>query len=1269
MITAVTENQLDAWVRGNAQLAQKVVVELVWRLVAASCPNPRERRFPLGDSIGQHGPDGILDVDLGFGLFVPEGQTLWEIGCSGRAGAKATQDYKELTENVPAEVRADAAFVFVTPLSGRKDWEFTWKGDAQADWLKKRRKSNEWKEIRIIDGTRLIDWVHQFPAVELWLAEIIGGVRAQQIEIPEQRWGVLKSVGEPPPLIPGLFLGNRDQACNKLKEVFDGTSAQLKLVTHFPDQAIDFVCAYLASLDDESRIGIAGRCLIVNENAAWNVVCGQRPGLILIADPALDLNGESGTRIIQKARNGGHAVVFSGPHGGPPDPASIPLPMPSSSQIRVGLGEAGYAEQRARTLAAESGGNLGSLLRCIQNISLLPEWAEHSAAAELAIAELLGSWSEGSDADLAVAESLSGKEYGEWIGTMREIVLRPGTPLTQRNGNWKFLLRFEGWYGLGPKLFDDHLDRFRDSAVSVLLEKDPQFELPPEERYAASIYGKTPRHSRLLRNGLAESLALLGCHPRALTSCMVGKAGSTAALVVREILSDADAIQWASLNDLLPLLAEAAPGEFIDAFEKTLRADPCPFDELFAQEKTGVFGRNYMCGLLWAFETLAWDPDFFIRALISLGELAAIDPGGQWANRPDSSITAILLPWLPQTCAPFEKRILAAKMLLEDFPEIGWKSLLTLLPQFRSTSYETRRPAWRATIPDEWKVGVTREEYFEQALAFSELAIKEARKCVTRLFELVDHLEAMPGPAHDKLVEFLASDSVLTLPEEDKLCLWNGLEALVRKHRRFGDAEWAMTPIQVERIASVAERLAPVAPFYYYQPLFVDHDFMLFGETSDYKKQTLELGDRRKLAIQEVAADGGFQSVLAFSNVVESPNRVGFAFGAVAENEVDAMVLPALLDSDDDAYIQLAAGYVWGRFQDLSWKWVDGLDTSKWTKAQIGHFLSRLPFTQDTWGRSERLLDDDDSEYWTRTTANPYEAEGKLWSAIEKLLFYGRPNAAIRCVHKMLDDDHPIDTGFVAGILLEAAKITAELDSIDTFQIAEIIRNLQHNPDTEAADLFRVEWAFLPLLEYAGDVWPKFLEQRLADEPEFFCEMIRNVYRPEGASSSPDEICQEESAVANNAYRLFRNWRVTPGCRESGVYDGVAFANWLDSVKSKCRGTNHLSVAMTTLGQVLIHAPEDPDGLWIHRSPAAALNAPDAGNIRDGFRGALVNSRGAFWVDPTGKPEREFSEKYRAQAETIEGAGFHRLATTLRDLAGWYEREAERVSSEGLFDV
>ena len=157
--------------------------------------------------------------------------------------------------------------------------------------------------------------------------------------------------------------------------------------------------------------------------------------------------------------------------GGIPHPNRVAIPSPKSYQIEEALKKAGYKEERARILAQKSDGNLSALLRCLQNLSLMPEWAQGTDAAELAIAQLLGAWNENSQADKTVVENLSGNSYGEWIGKMREIALRPGTPLMQRDGVWKIVSRYEGWYALGPRLFDEHLDRLKDAAVSVLRER------------------------------------------------------------------------------------------------------------------------------------------------------------------------------------------------------------------------------------------------------------------------------------------------------------------------------------------------------------------------------------------------------------------------------------------------------------------------------------------------------------------------------------------------------------------------------------------------------------------------------------------------------------------------------------------------------------------------------------------------------------------------------------------------------------------------------
>ncbi len=1269
MMILINENELDEWVRGNSLDAQRVIVELVWRLVSASCPNPRERRFPLGDSIGQHGPDGILDTPIGFDPFVPEGQSFWEIGTGLKAGDKATSDYNELTLAIPGQTRLETTFIFITPLSGRRDWEHTWKKDAQATWLEKRRQQGEWKQVCVIDGTKLIDWLHQFPAVELWLAQKISGLPSLQIEVPELRWNILKSYGEPPQLNSDVFLANRTDACAKLKEVLEDTIAQLKLTTHYPDQVADFVSAYLASLDVESRIDASTRCLIISGSDAWNTLCTYREKHIFIADSTLDLNCDSGTKLIQKARQAGHRIVFGGPSGGIPDPMSLALKKPTVYQVRDALKKAGYGEERARTLAQKSDGNISSLLRLLQNLSLLPEWAEQNEAAELAIAVVLGAWSDQSEADRSVAENLSGNSYGGWIKKMREIALRPATPLIQQDGNWKFIARYEGWYALGPRIFDNQLDKLNELAVTVLRESDPQFELPPEERYAARIHGKVLAHSELLRVGLAESLAMLGNHPTALTSCTFGKAESTAVLAVRKILADCDWVQWASLDDLLPLLAEAAPGEFLDAVETALHCNPCPFDNIFAQEGKGVMGRTYISGLLWALETLAWDADQLIRVVICLGELAARDPGGQWANRPTSSLTTILLPWLPQTCAPIPKRVTAVKSLLTEHPDIGWKLLLTLLPQYHSVSSGTRKPAWRTTIPEDWKEGATGPDHKKQVFSYSELASTVAIKDMAKLAELIEHLENLPQPAFQQLLKSLSSDTILGIPEKDRLRLWNELVDLVTRHRKFADAQWAMKTEEVDKIAAIATRLAPKSPFFHNQRLFSERDFDLYEEKGSIEEQHKELEDRRQKAIQEVADVGGVEAVLAFAKAVQSSWRVGIAIDAIADENADGVILPHLLESEEKSLVQFVGGFVWSRFRSRGWQWVDSIEFSQWTSTQIGQLLSFLPFTNDTWERSKRFLGQEESAYWTKTAANPYEAENNLEIAIDQLIQHGRPNAAIRCIHRMLRSKDKIPSERAIKALLEAVSSPESPNAMDAYEMVEIIKALQDDTNANPDDLYSVEWAYLPVLEKPNDkASPKFLERRLAKEPGFFCEAIRLVFRSNNEEKSAEEPTEETKVMARNAYRLLNGWRIPPGMSEEGPYDGNALKSWLDAVVIECTETGHLNIALSMVGHVLIHVPSDPNGLWIHRLAAAALNTKDAQDMRNGFSTALFNSRGVHYVDPTGKPEMELSSKYRGQAEAVEEAGYSRLATTLRELAETYKQEAKKLSSREPFD-
>lgn len=137
--------------------------------------------------------------------------------------------------------------------------------------------------------------------------------------------------------------------------------------------------------------------------------------------------------------------------------------------------------------------------------------------------------------DIDIITSLIGESYDSWIRKLRIIEGMQDSPLIHERGSWSFKDRIQTFQTVSSRLFDDHLDLFRTTVVSVFKTIDPQFELAPEERYAAVIYGKVLPHSRLIRKGLSEGLALVATKQELLTNCSKYKGQYCASSVVKEV--------------------------------------------------------------------------------------------------------------------------------------------------------------------------------------------------------------------------------------------------------------------------------------------------------------------------------------------------------------------------------------------------------------------------------------------------------------------------------------------------------------------------------------------------------------------------------------------------------------------------------------------------------------------------------------------------------------------------------------------------------------
>lgn len=1260
MIRLITENRLDFWAASNAREAQALTATLVAKLVWASLRSKKEFRFPEGDSIGQRGVDGLLDTEDEFEPFIPQGKSIWEFGAARDAQKKATSDYSKRTKNTDEATRQKSTFIFVTLCGGVSGWDET----SQAKWLSKRRKERKWREIKILDGARLVKWIEQFPNIQSWLAERMG-LALSGFESVEQYWSVLSSFGKPPPLSPHIFTTNRQLACERFQEVLDNLSNQLQIDTHSSRHLADFAAAYVASLPNDARSSAAGRCIIVTDKDTWRFLAQGKQKHILIANFQLDLeDGGDGSYLIQAARSNNHAVVYATPPGGFSETYRVRLPEPTASQLQEQLEKSGYEAERARRLARKCDGQLHGLLRQIQRLSSRPEWTQSTDAAELVIAEIIGGWDEKQSADIEAIEVLAGKRYWEWIKAIRQATLCPAAPISHRDGKWKFNLRYEGWLELGKHIYDSDLDRLKEIALTILAERDPIFDLEKRDRTVARVKGVSIKHSHHIRMGISETLALLGSFPRALTSSTLGKAEYIANTTVREILTDRDWSVWASLNQELPLLAEAAPNQFLGIIEQAVSHTPDLFISLFKQEDGPIFGQNYTSGLLWALETLAWSPDYLTRVIIALGGLVAIDPGGPWANRAANSIRNILLPWCPQTAASADGRVAAVTALIREHPKCGWESLLKLLPETQSMTVHTHRPAWREFIPNTWTERVPKLEYYGQVVRYAELAVHIAIQEPEKAAHLVFRLDALTPNERERLLTYLESSAFQAADEELRSKLWEALADLIARHKSFADAEWSMPKDLLKRLELILKANEPHEEERRYQPLFRDNEFEPIDTNDSYETSLEKREAVRRAAIKEIFSKGGGEAVIAFAATVQSPWRVGLSLGML-DLDTDRRVLPILLDGLESTLRQFAGGYVLSRFRSRGWKWVDQVDMSDWSTEQKGLFYSYLPFVLETWERVANVLGKKGSIYWSIATANPYEEERSLSTGIAHLLQYGRPAAAIECLAGMLYQNKEIDPSQACSALQLLLEGSDEQKHHESRAISQVIAALQDNPTTKQEDLIRIEWSYLSLLDGTNGPRPKVLEHKIAEAPELFLDLIRLIYRTDQESSETPSEARAVKAV--HAYRLLQKWTVIPGTQATGSFNDKAMLKWVDEVKRRSKDSGHFDVALSHLGQVFAHCPDDSNGFWIRESVATLLNARDSDSMRKGFSTQLFNSRGVHWGSK-GLEERRLAAEYFEKADAAEQRGYQRLSATVREIGHSYIRYAESEEREARLE-
>jgi hypothetical protein len=882
---------------------------------------------------------------------------------------------------------------------------------------------------------------------------------------------------------------------------------------------------------------------------------------------------------------------------------------------------------------------------------------------------LANAWQDSFTGDRAVLSALSGVEYEELREATAALATHEDPLVTSVGKLWSLVSPFDAWALLGPRLYEDDLGRFGQAASAVLLsERGPLFERD-------STRQETLTYSDDLRRGIAESLTLLGVHGEKIE---IGTTSGSqwASHLVRELLKKANADDscrlWSAIEEHLPLLAEAAPDQFLNAVRLGASGTSPLLAKMFTDSKsTQGFGRwSAHTGLLWALEDAAWSREYFGQAVDLIARLAEIDPGGRLGNRPSESLSAIYWPFRPGTSADASSRLATLDSLRRSHRAVAWRLMVDVIPNAPSIHGLTYEPRFR-----NWKKAASTT--MGDVLAFVTEVVRRLlsdAETAEHWVVLVSKLADLPPTERQRVSAALTArldDGSIQV--EDTSPLWDSVRDLIARHRRYADADWALPETELQSLDALEMRLRPTQPLSQFTWLFAEYVPDLEGAipSDDFGRYENELGQRRRDAMQQILQSGGLMDARRLARSSPVAWSVGAAI-ADATGDMYAGQILEILTSEDASDVELSNGYSTRRFFDSGWDWVRPwvADDSVLSTEQKARLLLATRDFPRAWEVADELGELTALDFWKKFvpyglgTDFPYVqlvsqrllGVNRYAAALHLVTLYERRNASAESAGLLAD--------LLEGILADGAsdpelRTLRELDFELVFEILD-----SHVDELGWERTARLQWSFLPVLGHRPQ--PGALHRLLSSDANFFVEVVSQVYRARGAARD-EESSPEAVRVATNGYRLLSSWSTPPGLDDNGELSEEVLRAWVHTALSKLVTKGRNEVGESHIGQVLAQAPADQDGMWPALAVRSLLEELQSERIETGLITAVINSRGTTVRAPGdgGLQERELAVKYARLADNFINE-WPRTATVLRSIAEHYRADSRReeISAE-----
>lgn len=1243
----IDAGDMKTWGKSKQRKFASLFPELIRRLISASA-EVNELDFPSGDSISSGGWDGKL-VTSSKSPFFPSGSSGWELGIKKSPGVKAKDDYAKRTKNSLGLNKKKSTFVFAT----------TYPWPTREKWAAEERKSKNWKDVKVLAADDFETWLDQSPAVSLWLAEKMGKVNSLGVLSIEGFWEEWSSFTNPPTNID-LVTAGRESVANNIHQWIRNKPAKFLLQGDSPDEPIAFLYCAADNLPDIEKVKFLSKCLVVqNSNQARQIIRNFKSSLILVLPAeASDIAGLA-------IRNGHHVFIAA-------DSSIVgsmgvnKLPRPHTTTIFENLKNLGIPETKARKISKDSGRSLPVLRRRLSDTYKSPSWAQSGTAQLLLPILFIGAWDESKQGDKDIVGFLSGKDYEKYVSNLQAILQVDDSPLMKIGSIWMLKSPLDSWFICAGHLTSGLLERYDQVIKEVILKPNPKYELESEKRWAAAIYGKVPQHSSWLKEGLVESLALISVFHDQSTTISVDDFSYQ---IVRDLIRSANSWKsWASINRIIPRLAEASPRAFLEELKAKLKSQPKLFISLMKDDGDTLFGDCSHSGLLWALEALSWDPKYFGESVGILSDLAEMDPGGRYSNRPINTLTDIFLPFWPQTYSKPYSRIAALDKLIGTNPRLVWK----FTRSYHSGSHFSEAYRFRWYDYGSYRSGFDKED--EPSIYHAEL-IKRLEKVACESINTVEVLGdfiRLPDYIKKPLISQLEKIKIETFSSDERKIICDHIRNAMNWINSFGS----------EEIKSYLSKLKTLLNKFKPDDILAQHAWLLEtpwpnlpeGNYDSHEEKAKAIESARNLATRDILDNEPLDRVINYAASVQYIGVLGQSLGSVIKNDnEDDEVIDAII-SQSPTDLQLLSSYSQARVKISGDGWIDKqiqrLKSSGAYSPKIGaHIYLGLPEDRDNWLKVSKENQALESEYWKKARGySGKNTDEDASYAAKKLILVGRYKAALEIVG---DSKTSVSSDLLKEVVegLLTSDNTGEqhfVDSMIDYYLANVFKQLHKRKELTIEEIAKLEWPYASLFERMRDhdKIDLALHELLGKDPALFADIIGMAYkRDDGKVNLKHKRLSSDKSerLARNAIMVLETWDHFPGEENKGSINSDKFMEWIQKAREICSDQSLTTGCDLQIARIVSRLPADKDGNWPHTAGRKALEVLDNEIITRHVPIEIRNSRGVTTRGPYdgGIQEAELAEKYRKMSESLRD-NWPVSSHILDELSGSYKRESER---------